>query len=311
MLREAATIMAEAKGPPFDHVTTLLGLAGAQRQRGAQTEALATLQQALAIGERGLGTNHPLYASTVRDLGLVHQATGDFAEAEQELTAALATAEATYGAIHPNLVLYLRALARFHEEREQFATALPLYRRSFEIEDSFLNDALAVGSETFKEAALANLTDPVQTLIALQHKAGDALPDVRTLAFEAATRRKGRLLEQVRSWRQRLRESPSDAVIRVIDDWEAMVKCRTSLTVALGYHDLKPSIVGACGLDATDLQGRYERLLSELRSQWTEKRASDTRAAIAVLKERGDELEATLVRMLGRADSSPNRDHRH
>ena len=307
LLREAATIMGTAKAPPFDHVTTLLGLAGAQRQRGALTDAIATLQQALEIAERGLGTSHPLYASVVRDLGLVQNAAGDFAGAERQLTAALATAEGTYGPTHPNLVLFLRSLARFQESRDNLPAALALYRRSFEIEDGFLNDALAVGSETFKEAALASLNDPVQSLIALQQKAGDTLPEARTLAFEAATRRKGRLLEQVRSWRQRLRESPSDAVIPVLDEWETIVKCRTSLTVALGYHDLKPSIVGACGLEGTNLEGRYERLLSELRSQWTEQRALDTREAIALLKERADQLETTLVRMLGRGETPPSR----
>ena len=36
---------------------------------------------------------------------------------------------------------------------------------------------------------------------------------------------------------------------------------------AKAYRDLKPSVVGGCGLERTDLEGRYERLLSDLRTR--------------------------------------------
>ena len=51
--------------------------------------------------------------------------------------------------------------------------------------------------------------DTIPALIAFQERAGADLPGARELAFEAVTRRKGRLVEQVRSWRHRLETSTS------------------------------------------------------------------------------------------------------
>ena len=60
-----------AKAPAFDYSSALLGLAGAQRNRGDLAAARETLQFATDIVAKGLGTMHPLYAAVLRDLGLL------------------------------------------------------------------------------------------------------------------------------------------------------------------------------------------------------------------------------------------------
>src|SRR5437764_5043204 len=61
------------KPPPFDYAVALLGLADAQRNRGALAAARETLREASDVVRTGLGTKHPLYAAVLSDLGRVHQ----------------------------------------------------------------------------------------------------------------------------------------------------------------------------------------------------------------------------------------------
>ena len=62
-----------------------------------------------------------------------------------------------------------------------------------------------------------------------------------------------------------------------------MLECEASFTVALGYRDLKPAVVGTCALTGTELAGRYERLLHDLRTGWTEARGKQALEAASVL----------------------------
>ena len=118
----------------------------------------------------------------------------------------------------------------------------------------------------------------------------------RALAFEAVARRKGRILDAVHDWGQTLRDSADASVRQRFNQREAMLACEASLTVALGYRDLKPAVVGTCALPGTELEGRYERLLHELRTNWTDARGKQALQAIAVLRQHIDTLEAALSR---------------
>jgi CHAT domain-containing protein/tetratricopeptide (TPR) repeat protein len=293
--------------PPFDHASVLLGLARAQRDRGALSDARATVQQALAVARQGLGIRHPLFAAATRELGLVYAASGDAANAERNLAEAIRIAEDVHGPDHPDLAAFLDALGGFYEQRGDYLAAQPLYRRSFEIQDRFLSDALEIGSESFKAASMSTTLDQIPRLIAFQTKAAVQVPGARTLAFEAVTRRKGRVLEQVRTWRQRLRENATDAIRGQLSEWEAILECRTSLTVALGFRDLKPSVVGGCSLEGTEFEGRYERLLSDLRTRRTDDLGTEAVRAIGVLRQRGDTLETSLNRETGGLNGAARR----
>jgi CHAT domain-containing protein len=159
-----------------------------------------------------------------------------------------------------------------------------------------LADMLTVGSERNKAAVLANLEDPIPMLLSFQRRAGDRLPAARALAFEAVARRKGRVLDQVHDWGQSLRENSDSGIRNRFDQRKAMLECQASLTIALGYRDLRPAVVGTCALPGTELEGRYERLLHDLRSNWTDALGQQALQAVEVLKQRIDTLEAGLSR---------------
>jgi CHAT domain-containing protein/tetratricopeptide (TPR) repeat protein len=286
------------KAPPFEFTSALLGLAEAQRNRGDIVIARETLQHASDVAVNGLGRKHPLYAAVLRDLGLVHQAAREYAEAEQQLQEAIAIVEETHGKMHPDLARYLELLATAYDQAGDFRAAEPLYRRSLEISDRALADMLSVGSERNKAAALANLGDPIPVLLSFQSRVGDRLPAARTLAFEAVARRKGQLLDQFHDWGQSLRENSDTSLQTGFRQRQDILACQASLTIALGYRDLKPAVVGTCALPGTDLAGRYERLLHDLRTNWTSALSQRALDALDVLKHRIDTLEARLSREL-------------
>lgn len=283
-----------AKPPAFDYSSALLGLAEAQRNRGDLAAARATLEHASGIVAKGLGAKHPLYAAVLRDLGLVQQSAHEYPQAEQSLRQAIAIVEETQGANHPDLALYLERLAAVYEEAGDYANAEPLYRRSLDISDGAIADMLTIGSERNKAAVLANLEDPIPRLIAFQSKARSTT--ARALAFEAVARRKGRILDAVHDWGQTLRDSADASVRQRFNQLETMVECEASLTIALGYRDLKPAVVGTCALPGTELEGRYERLLHDLRTNWTDARGKQALQAIGVLRQQIDTLQAGLSR---------------
>jgi CHAT domain-containing protein len=299
LFEEAVHLYAKnPSAPPFDYTSALLGLADARRNRGDIAGARETLRLASEVAAKGLGTKHPLYAAVLRDLGLVHQSAHEYAAAGQRLQDAIAIVQETHGENHPDLARYLGSLAAVYDEAGDYSAAEPLYRRSLDISDRALTEMLTVGSETNKTAVLANLEDPVPLLLAFQERAGSRLPAARMLAFEAVARRKGRLLDQVHDWGQSLRENPDAGVRARFREREAMLECQASLTIALGYRDLKPAVVGTCALPNTDLEGRYERLLHNLRSKWTATLDQEALQAVGVLRKRIDTLEAGLSRDL-------------
>src|SRR5260370_34720161 len=247
LFQEAVDLYSKLPNPqPFDYASVLLGLGEAQRKRGDFAGALETLKKSMDITAQGLGTKHPLYAGALSETGLVYQATGDYSNAERRFSEAVAIVTETHGENHPDLAKHLQLLAMLDEQTGDYRAALPLYRRSFEINDRFLTDILNVGSENSKTGVLANLGDQVPALVSFQQRAGDRIPEARALAFEAVARRKGRVLDQVRDWRQRLRQNPDATIRKRLDAWEALLECEASLTIALGDWGLEPAAVGTC-----------------------------------------------------------------
>ena len=277
----------------YEHVTLLRDMAATERQLRAMDDARARLQKALAIASAGLGTGHQLYASVLGELGLVDAATGAGDTAERELREGLAIAERAYGASHSSLLRYILPLARLSTERGDLPSALSLYRRSVQIDHDFITSVLAVGSETFKRVSLSNATDLVPELLALDRRIGRDHPEAAAIAFEAATGRKGRLLEQVRSEWDQFRSGGTEAAFK---EWQALLACRNSLSVALEYRPAKSPIAGECGLAGTSFAGQYERLLVEVRQQWSQAAAERALAATAALTERANVLETSLTR---------------
>ncbi|HWC97844.1 MAG TPA: CHAT domain-containing tetratricopeptide repeat protein [Candidatus Sulfopaludibacter sp.] len=293
LFREAVDLYARNTKPPaFDYASALLGLAQVQRARGGLAEARATLQHASLVAEAGLGARHPMDAAILRELGLVHQAAHEDTDAAQCFKSAIAIVEEAQGDTHPDLARYLESLAAFYTQTRDFAAAAPLYRRSFELSDRALTDMLTVGSESDKRAAVTNLADPVPALISFQARAGAAVPGARALAFEAVARHKGRVLDVVHDWGRDLRRNP-----RFVQR-QTLLECEASLGIALGYRDLKPPLVGTCSLPGTPFEGRYERLLHDLRTSWTDARAREALQAVKSLRAATDSMELELSRDL-------------
>ena len=297
LLEEAIDIYSKSSDhPPFEFASALLTLGEAQKNRGDLADARKTFEQALNVASQGLGDKHPVYASALNDLALVHQAAREFPQAEQRFQQAIDIVADTSGPNHPDVARYVQNLAALYDQQGKYRAAEPLYRRSFEINDAVLTDILNIGSESSKVAELSNLADPIPALISFQQRAGEQVPEARALAFEAVARRKGRVLDEVRDWRERLRLSSDPAVLKQFNQWEALLECQSSLTIALGYRDLKPAVVGGCSLPGTELEGRYERLLQDLRTSWSVEVGRQTVTALAVLKQRRDGLETSLSR---------------
>ena len=297
LLREAVDIYANATNrPPFEYANTLLALSEAERKHGDLQGARETVQKALDVAAQGLGTKHPVYASALRNLALVEEAEHQYADAEKGLRQAVAIVSEIQGDGHPDLAVYLKDLASLYEAEGKFADAAPLYRRSFEIDDRVLSDILNVGSEGTKAGVLQNLDDPLPALLEFQQKAGGQFPEARVLAFEAVARRKGRVLDHVRDWRQNLRTNSDSAIRQRLNQWQAMLECQASLTTALGYRDLKPAASGSCLLEDAALEARYDRLLSDLRAKWTPALGKQGLDALRELKGRTDAIETVLSR---------------
>jgi CHAT domain-containing protein/lipopolysaccharide biosynthesis regulator YciM len=305
LFQEAADIYAKSPKPlPFEYTSTLLSLANAQRRRGALAMARETLQRAADVSIKGLSTKHPLYAAVLRDLGRVHQAAGEYTQAELRLQEAVDVVRQIQGENHPDLAQYLEALASVYDETGNYETAVTLYRRGLEISDRTVTEMLTIGSDKDKTALLTNQDDPIPMLLAFQQRAGDRVPAARALAFEEVARRKGRMLEQTQAWEQSLRENPDTSVRNRFAQWQAMLECQASLTIALGYRDLKPAMVGTCALTGTELEAKYERLLNDLRTSWTNTLGQQAIQALDAVKQRMATLEAGLSREVPRFASA-------
>jgi CHAT domain-containing protein/tetratricopeptide (TPR) repeat protein len=291
LLREAVEMFGNSSDrPAFEYANSLLALGEAERKRGDFPDARGTFQQARDVAAQGLGTKHPVYANALASLALVDEALHQDSAAVEQLRQAIAIVSESEGENHPDLGRYIGDLAALYDRQGIYGAALPLYRRSFEINDRVLSGILNVGSERSKAEALRNLDDPLPALLAFQQHAGDQLPEARVLAFEAVARRKGRVLDHVRDWRESLRENAGAEVRDRLSEWKAMLECESSLTTALGYRDLKPAIAGTCAL------ADYGRLLADLRTNSTDALDRQALAAVHDLNGRRDTLEADLSR---------------
>ncbi len=293
LLREASEIYGNSSDhPAFEYANTLLAWGEAQRKRGDLTGARVTFEKARDVAAQGLGTKHPVYANALASLALVHQAMHEYNEAGDQLREAITIVTESEGQNHPDLARYLADLAGLFDQQGIYGAALPLYRHSFEINDRVLSGILNVGSEKTKAEVLANLDDPLPALLRFQQRAGNQFPEARALAFEAVARRKGRVLDHVRDWRESLRDNSTADVRDRLSEWQTLLECESSLTAALGYRDLKSAVAGACPL------ADYGRLLSDLRTNSTDAVGRKALEALNDLDQRRDTLEAALSRDL-------------
>lgn len=299
MYREAIGLFEQAANPlSYEVGNTLLSLAEAQRTLGSLHQSAATLGRAKEMISRSLAQDHPLQVHVLHESALLAEAQGDPKQAAELYRKAIDLAVSSRGSRHPQVARSAAALARLYTREGQFAAAYPLFKSALEIQDGVRSQLLAVGSEAAKSAMLANLDDLAPAVIEFQNRAAAAVPEARRLAFEAVTSRKARALDFIREWRGKLRKEAGEPVRTLLDEWQAIVECEATLSVAAGYRDWRRPPAGGCTLEGTALAGRYDRLSHELRGAWSEKLGRQAKEAIEDLHERAAQLEERLSREL-------------
>ncbi|MFI5012394.1 MAG: tetratricopeptide repeat protein [Hyphomicrobiales bacterium] len=118
--------------------------------RGAYRAAEPLFCEAVAMGERVLGREHPQVASWLNDLGLLYWTTGRYGEAEPLEREAIATSEKALGREHPDVAVRLNNLARLLNDTGRQAEAEPLFREAIAI------GVKTLGREHAKVAAWLN-----------------------------------------------------------------------------------------------------------------------------------------------------------
>jgi len=100
---------------------------------GKNTEAELLFNRALAIGEKGLGTDHPGVGATVQNLGILYATQHKFRDAEPLLKRALAINLKQYGVNHARTALTLKTLSSFYAIQGQLGEAERLIQKSLAI----------------------------------------------------------------------------------------------------------------------------------------------------------------------------------
>jgi tetratricopeptide (TPR) repeat protein len=129
-----------ARGGPDDtSVSELLGRAGGYfLGRGAYSQAEPLLRDALAMGEKALGPEHPFTATSLNNLAFLLQNQGDFAGARPLHERALAIYEKALGPEHPDTAMSLGNLGGLLCEEGDIVGARPLLERALAIREKAL-----------------------------------------------------------------------------------------------------------------------------------------------------------------------------
>jgi tetratricopeptide (TPR) repeat protein len=100
---------------------------------GRPLEAELLFTRALAIGERGLGADHPGVGATIQNLGILYATQERYREAEPLLKRSLAINLKEYGGTHPRTALSLKTLSSFYAIQGQMGEAERLIQKSLAI----------------------------------------------------------------------------------------------------------------------------------------------------------------------------------
>ena len=103
-------------------------------------QAAATSERALEIAERTFGTDHPLYAASLNNLGTIYRAQGDARRAEPFLQRAVGILERRFGPEHPRVAIAVNNLALVNVSMGRYAEAEALNKRAIAIWETLGQD---------------------------------------------------------------------------------------------------------------------------------------------------------------------------
>ena len=116
-----------------DVATMLNILALVYRDQSKFKEAAALLNDALAIREKTLGSDHPAVAATLNNLAVLYGKRNKFKEAENLCKRALDIREKCLGAFHPDVAKQLNNLALLCQNQGKYDEVETYYKRAIEI----------------------------------------------------------------------------------------------------------------------------------------------------------------------------------
>src|SRR6266540_1361204 len=259
--QRALAIWEKALGPDHPQVTLSLdNLASLYRAKGDNTKAEPLAQRALAITEKTLGPEHFGVAHCLNNLGDLYLGRGEYEKAEPMFQRALAIWEKTLRPEHPFIASSLANLAVLYAAKGAIAQAVRFQSRANAISDLDLDLNLIAGSERQKLALLNLSRFQTDSTLSLHAQVAPNDPQALDLAFTTWLRRKGRGLEAMADTIAILRRhaAPQDQQL-----FDQLADARSQLAAL------------TLGESSTAKPGTY-------------------RAQLASLREKADELEATL-----------------
>ena len=282
------------KPPAFDYASALLGLAEAQRNRGDLAAARCNTRTRVRycheeIGREASAVCGRLARSRVGSAigARISASRAKPARSDRDRRRDAGRKSSRSGAISGTSRRGVRRSRRLRQRRTAVSAQSGHFRSGVGRHPDH-----RIGTQQGGGPGEPRRSDPAINRISEQGRRANSRR--RALAFEAVARRKGRILDAVHDWGQTLRDNARAEIRERFRQREAMLACEASLTVALGYRDLKPAVIGTCALPGTELDGRYERLLHELRTNWTDARGKQALEAVGVLRQSLETLEAEL-----------------
>jgi serine/threonine protein kinase/Tfp pilus assembly protein PilF len=132
----AERIAAELTDQPVVQARLLSTIGTVYRQMGLLDRAQPLLQQALALQEAELGSDHADVGATLYQLAILSRVQGNLTEAEPLARRALSVTERALGPSDPAVALSASNLAAIYMSQERFSDAEPLFRRAAAIYES-------------------------------------------------------------------------------------------------------------------------------------------------------------------------------
>src|SRR6266511_719046 len=259
--QRALAIKEKALGPEHPDVAlSLNNLVMIYEQRGDYAKAEPLAQRALTISEKTLGPEHFGVAHCLNNLGDLYLGRGEYEKAEPMFQRALAIWEKTLRPEHPFIASSLANLAVLYAAKGAIAQAVRFQSRANAISDLDLDLNLIAGSERQKLALLNLSRFQTDSTLSLHAQVAPNDPQALDLAFTTWLRRKGRGLEAMADTIAILRRhaAPQDQQL-----FDQLADARSQLAAL------------TLGESSTAKPETY-------------------RAQLASLREKADELEATL-----------------
>src|SRR5450755_1249077 len=122
----------------LEAASLLYGIGAYLIERARSQEAQPLLQQALALTEQHLGTEHTEIANIIDRLARCFENQGKYSQAEPLYVHALAIREQQLGALHPSTATSLNNLAELYYHQGKYSQAEPLYQRALTIDEKAL-----------------------------------------------------------------------------------------------------------------------------------------------------------------------------